>query len=287
MLSNRPSPMQHAAPARSPRQAARFEDTIDRTARRALEQFSPADVVIDRAGDIIRFSGGTIGRFLEPSPGVASSDLFGILRRALRPSTRSAVAQATEPFFSTKPPGLGSGLGLSMIYGFAQQSGGQLRIDSEVGVGTTVRLYLPRAQPDNIDRPVVSGASVSSPGGDEAILLVDDNTTLRDVARRNLIALGYNVSLADSGPAAMALLQAGARFHLLFTDIMMPQGMTGYALAEAARALQPDLCVLLTTGYDGEVNNGNHEALPILRTPYRRHELAEAVRTTLDSGGGG
>ena len=163
MLSNRPSPMQHAAPARSPRQAARFEDTIDRTARRALEQFSPADVVIDRAGDIIRFSGGTIGRFLEPSPGVASSDLFGILRRALRPSTRSAVAQATEPFFSTKPPGLGSGLGLSMIYGFARQSGGQLRIDSEVGVGTTVRLYLPRAQAGDVDRPVATAASLPSP----------------------------------------------------------------------------------------------------------------------------
>ena len=95
------------------------------------------------------------------------------------------VEQATEPFFSTKPPGSGTGLGLSMIYGFARQSGGQLLIDSEVGVGTTVRLYLPRARTGDADRPVGKGAMVLYPGGDEAILVVDDNTTLQDVARRH------------------------------------------------------------------------------------------------------
>ncbi len=194
------------------------------------------------------------------------------------------VAQATEPFFSTKPPGSGSGLGLSMIYGFARQSGGQLLIDSEVGIGTTVRLYLPRAEATGVDdRPVAAGATVPHPGGNEAILVVDDNTTLRDVARRHLTALGYSVGVADSGPAAMALLRSGARFDLLFTDVVMPQGMTGYALAEAARRLQPDLRVLFTTGYAGELGNTDQGARLMLRKPYRRQELAETVRAALDA----
>jgi two-component system, chemotaxis family, CheB/CheR fusion protein len=194
------------------------------------------------------------------------------------------VAQATEPFFSTKPPGSGSGLGLSMIYGFARQSGGQLLIDSEVGVGTTVRLYLPRAaQMGDADRPVAAGAKVLHPGGDEAILMVDDNTTLHDVARRCLMSLGYSVSVAGSGPAAMALLRSGARFDLLFTDVVMPEGMSGYALAEAARRLLPDLRVLFATGYAGEMGKADHREWNVLRKPYRRQELAESVRAALDA----
>ena len=152
----------------------------------------------------------------------------------------SCVAErATEPFFSTKPVGSGSGLGLSMIYGFARQSGGHLVIGSEVGVGTTVTLYLPRA-------PNTGDAALNSPdeevvmtGGDEAILLVDDNLTLRNVTQRHLSALGYSVGLADNGPQALALLRSGPKFDLLLTDIMMPEGMNGYALATAARNIFP------------------------------------------------
>ena len=194
------------------------------------------------------------------------------------------VARAAEPFFSTKPPGSGSGLGLSMIYGFARQSGGQLVIESEPGVGTTVRLHLPRAGLGEVDRPLVAGATAANPGGNEAILVVDDNTTLRDVARRHLTTLGYSVSVADNGPAAMALLQAGARFDLLFTDIVMPHGMTGYALAEAARQLQPALRVLFTSGYAGDGGTPGLEAGRVLSKPYRRQELAQSVRATLDAG---
>jgi signal transduction histidine kinase len=193
------------------------------------------------------------------------------------------AAQATEPFFSTKPPGTGSGLGLSMIYGFARQSGGQLLIDSELGVGTTVRLYLPRAKGDDLDRPVVASGTVQQPGGNEAILVVDDNTTLHDLAQRHLAALGYGVSVAGNGPAALALLASGTRFDLLFTDVVMPDGMSGYALAEAAQRLQPHLRLLFTSGYAGEAGNGHHDAWHTLHKPYRRQELAEMVRAVLDA----
>jgi CheY-like chemotaxis protein len=123
----------------------------------------------------------------------------------------------------------------------------------------------------------------TGPRGDETILLVDDNLTLREVTRRHLSALGYTVALAASGPAALALLRSGGRFDLLFTDIVMPEGMTGYALAEAARQLQPDLRVLFTTGYAGTAGNGDPAAQNVLRKPYRRLELARSVRAALDA----
>jgi CheY-like chemotaxis protein len=200
------------------------------------------------------------------------------------------LERATEPFFSTKPAAAGSGLGLSMIYGFARQSGGHLWIDSAVGAGTTVRLYLPRAPAGAPGTRVGHAAAAAEPRGDEAILLVDDNLILREVTRRHLSAMGYHVGLAESGPEALALLQTGARFDLLFTDIVMPQGMTGYELAEAAARVQPDMKVLFTTGYDGDISGSDdddHAAQPTLRKPYRRQELAERVRAVLDASEGG
>ncbi|HET6234957.1 MAG TPA: response regulator [Acetobacteraceae bacterium] len=175
-----------------------------------------------------------------------------------------------------------------MAYGFARQPGGDLRVESAVGVGTTIRLYLPRA-PDGAAPAQVAaeaGAAPLDPGGNETILLADDNPTLRDVTRRHLIALGYHVSVAANGPAALGVLRSDEMFDLLFTDMVMPGGMSGYDLAEAARRLRPGLKLLFTTGYasdlSGEVD-GQHDRQPVLRKPYRRHTLAEAVRSVLDA----
>ena len=138
--------------------------------------------------------------------------------------SEAVVRQAVEPFFTTKPPSAGSGLGLSMAYGFAKQSGGHLDIESAVGVGTKVRLYLPRANDDAATVPRASQAAPADPGGTEAILLVDDNQHLTAITRRHLAALGYTVASASSGPSALTIIELGQPVDLLFTDVVMPEG---------------------------------------------------------------
>lgn len=158
------------------------------------------------------------------------------------------LERAVKPFFTTKGPGAGSGLGLSMIFGFAKQSGAHLGIESEPGHGTTVRLYLPRALGSEGEDPKGLGEP-PMPVGRESVLLVDDNAEMCTVARRHLTSLGHRVREADSGLAAVAILQDGHRFDLLFTDIVMPAGITGYQLASVAQQMRPGLRVLFTTGY--------------------------------------
>jgi PAS domain S-box-containing protein len=193
------------------------------------------------------------------------------------------LARAMEPFFTTKPPGKGSGLGLSTIYGFARQSGGHLGIDSEPGKGTTVRLYLPRTEAERDSGAAPKPRMQPLPRGTETILVVDDNDSMRATAARNLAALGYRVRLAVDGPAALAILHAGEHIGLLFTDVVMPNGLSGYQLAEAAQALQPGLSVLFTTGFAAEDDADSGVMDPdALRKPYRRRELAERVRAALD-----
>ncbi len=190
------------------------------------------------------------------------------------------LERAAEPFFTTKEPGAGSGLGLAMIFGFAKQSGGHMTIASQHGRGTTVRLYLPRAHGSEID------ASDGVPGlplprGHETILLVDDSDEMRVIAGRHLISLGYRVTEAANGPAALAILRGGQTFDLLFTDIIMTDGMTGHQLAAVARQLRPRLKVLFATGYAGPVM----ERAPLgmtLRKPYRKQDLAISVRAVLE-----
>jgi len=193
-------------------------------------------------------------------------------------------ARAIEPFFTTKPPGAGSGLGLSMIYGFVRQSGGSLTISSEVGIGTTVSIYLPRAAAR--DAESVRAASPSSlPTGHETILVVDDSAEMRQVAERHLRFLGYSVLGAENGPAALSLLRAGTAIDLLFTDISMPEGLTGFQLAEAASALRPGLKVLFTSGYAGihEPFGAPDWQERLIHKPYRRPELAKKIRAALSS----
>jgi PAS domain S-box-containing protein len=192
------------------------------------------------------------------------------------------LERAVEPFFSTKGPRAGSGLGLSMIFGFAKQSGGHLRLESHLGHGTTVRLYLPRAVgADQYEKD--EAADLPLLQGNESILLVDDNPDMRVVARRHLVSLGYRVSEAGNGPAALECM-AGKAFDLLLTDVVMPDGMTGYQLAAAARQLRPELKVLFTTGYVRP--DPAEEAAGLggvtIRKPYRRHELATSVRAVLE-----
>jgi signal transduction histidine kinase/ActR/RegA family two-component response regulator len=192
----------------------------------------------------------------------------------------SVLRRAIEPFFTTKPPSAGSGLGLSMVYSFAKQSGGHLDIESTVGVGTKVRLFLPRAR----DPAVPIREAPSTPGlhpvGTEAILVVDDNESLLGVTRRNLTAWGYKVIAVARGRKALAILESGEPVDLLFTDVVMPEGMSGPELADAARRINPHLKVLFTTGYTVEPSDyrGEH----VLRKPYDRNALACAIRTALD-----
>ena len=192
--------------------------------------------------------------------------------------TPAVLERAVEPFFTTKPPGAGSGLGLSMIYGFARQSGGALVLESTLGAGTTVRLLLPRSSPGVPAAAPSLPDPTDLPGGPETVLLVDDNQAVRAVAARQLATLGYAVREADSGPAALELLRSGVRVDLLFTDIVMPGGMSGTALAQAARLLQPSIKVLFTTGFAG---GAEPEPVPLLRKPYRRQVLAEQIRAIL------
>lgn len=195
------------------------------------------------------------------------------------------LAKAIEPFFTTKGPHAGSGLGLSMVYGTMRQLGGTATIYSEVGVGTTVRLYLPRAKSAD-DRPsAANAAKAPAPSGSERILLVEDNDEIRVIARKMLVELGYQVIVAEDATAALGCVQQGDRFDLLFTDIVMPGSLDGLGLARALRKFDPHLPVLLTSGFTNpeELARPEIDALGagFITKPYLRSELAHILRQLL------
>ncbi|UJW80740.1 ATP-binding protein [Hydrogenophaga sp. SL48] len=188
-----------------------------------------------------------------------------------------------EPFFTTKETGKGTGLGLSMVYGFVKQSAGHVAIYSELLQGTSVKLYLPRASGAAAVFATAEGED-SIVGGSETVLLVEDDDAVRQVALTALRSLGYTVIEANDGPSAMAVLEQRDDVQLLFTDIVMPGGMNGRALADAARRWRPDLKVLYTSGYteNAIVHQGRlDEGALLLSKPYRRIDLDRAVRTAL------
>ncbi len=197
------------------------------------------------------------------------------------------IERAFEPFFTTKPPGQGTGLGLSMIYGFVKQSGGHVKIYSEPGHGTTIKLYLPRAGRQESDAELPRASVPVAPAGDERILLVEDNVGLRAVVLRMLRDLGYTVLEANNAQEAMVLIESGAEIDLLFTDVVMPGDVTGPELAKLARQWRPALKVLLTSGYS-EVFAGNGDTgsagASLIRKPYRKDELAQKLRSILHPG---
>jgi len=191
------------------------------------------------------------------------------------------LARAFEPFFTTKELGKGSGLGLSMVYGFVKQSGGQMAVESQLGYGTTVELYLPAAAGE----AAKDGTAVARPAsrGSETVLVVEDEADVRDIAVAFLRSLGYTVRAADSAATALEQLGAHADIALLFSDVVLGAGMNGFELAEAARRLRPDLPVLLTSGYEhSAADAGAAQLFTLLQKPYRREELSVAVRAILD-----
>ncbi len=192
--------------------------------------------------------------------------------------------RAFEPFFTTKETGKGTGLGLSMIYGFVKQSRGHLEIYSELGHGTTVKLYFPRV---HTAKSPAAGATAKEgvQKGTETILVVEDNPDVRDIAMTLLGGLGYRVVPADGGASALAALEAHPEIDLLFTDVVMPGGMTGVALAREAKARNPALKVLFTSGYpkDAMGHSGQlDKGAELIWKPYDLSVLAKKVRQVLD-----
>ena len=188
-----------------------------------------------------------------------------------------------EPFFTTKGVGRGTGLGLSMVYGFARQTGGTVAIESEEGQGTVMRLFLPRSEGEAATRTAPAQAPAAA-RGHETILVVEDDPLVQGYVIAQLGGLGYRTLVAGDGAAALALVDQGASFDLLFTDIIMPGGMNGRELAEAVRLRRPGMRVLYTSGYtDNTIVHEGHldPGVALLQKPYRKSELSQKIREVL------
>jgi PAS domain S-box-containing protein len=187
-----------------------------------------------------------------------------------------------EPFFTTKPEGRGTGLGLSMVYGFVKQTGGHIKIYSEVGHGTTLKLYLPRSFQAEVQRKEVVASPIE--GGTETILVVEDDAEVRATVVELLTELGYRVLKSSDGQSALAVIQSGTPVDLLFTDVVMPGPVRSPELARQAKAILPDLEVLFTSGYteNAIVHGGRLDpGVNLLSKPYRREDLARKLRQLL------
>jgi PAS domain S-box-containing protein len=192
--------------------------------------------------------------------------------------TREVLNHLFEPFYTTKEIGKGSGLGLAQVYGFVTQSGGHIGVESEVGRGSAFTLLLPclagTISPPQHDR------AEPAPTGHETILVVEDDADVCATAVATLADLGYSTLTASHGPAALAIVESGQPIDLIFSDIVMPGGMTGAELARRARRLRPDTRILLTSGYSDDATSSEFR---LLRKPYQRRQLAEAIREALEA----
>jgi CheY-like chemotaxis protein len=203
--------------------------------------------------------------------------------------TPDVIARAFDPFFTTKPLGQGTGLGLSMIHGFVRQSGGQVRIYSEPDKGTTISLYLPRHVGGDGEVEEEAGESRSNPdydGHGETVLVVDDEHTVRMLIVDVLHEAGYRTMEASDGPKALKVLQSGAPIDLLITDVGLPGGMNGRQVADAGRALRPQLKVLFITGYAENAVVGNgilEQGMQIITKPFAIDALGDKIRKMLDT----
>jgi signal transduction histidine kinase/DNA-binding response OmpR family regulator len=196
------------------------------------------------------------------------------------------AARAFEPFYTTKPEGQGTGLGLSQVYGFVKQSGGHAKIYSERGEGTTVKLYLPRSKA--AVQWVAPSLVTPEQGNGETILVVEDDEAVRSAVTDMLTDLGYSVLRAGNAEEALAVLEGGTRADVLFTDVVMPGPVNTRELARRVRDMQPDIRVLFTSGYtqNAIVHNGRlDEGVELLSKPYRKDELARKLRAMLHGSG--
>jgi PAS domain S-box-containing protein len=200
--------------------------------------------------------------------------------------TADVIAKAFDPFFTTKPIGEGTGLGLSMVYGFARQSGGQVRIYSELGQGTTMCLYLPRhAEDDSVQEEVELPTDMDAAGGGEVVLVIDDDPTIRMLVGEVLAESGYAVIEAPDGPAGLKVLDSNARIVLLITDVGLPGGMNGRQVADAARVSRPNLKILFITGYAENAVIGQtrlENGMFVMTKPFQMDMLAHRIREIIE-----
>jgi CheY-like chemotaxis protein len=197
---------------------------------------------------------------------------------------KEVVERVFEPFYTTKEVGKGTGLGLSMVYGFVKQSGGHVTIYSEVGQGTTVKLYFPRFRGDAKGIEAVAESGVVEGRRDEIVLVVEDNDEVRGYSTMVLGELGYGVLEAENAEAALKIVRRDGRIDLLFTDVVLP-GKTGRALADEAQAIRPGLKVLFTTGYSRNaiVHQGRLDpGVQLITKPFTFEQLAARIRDVLD-----
>ena len=197
--------------------------------------------------------------------------------------------RAFEPFFTTKEMGRGTGLGLAMVYGFVKQSGGHVTIYSEVGHGTTINLYFPRVDGAVVGAEPAKIKGQFDPRARETILVVEDDARVRQLTITRLKMIGYQVLEASDGPKALDILRRDGAVDLVFTDLIMPGGLSGREVAIRARELKPGIKVLLTSGYAEELVHGDdlqREQLKVLRKPYQQADLVAALREVLAGGAG-
>ena len=197
---------------------------------------------------------------------------------------KEVVDHVFEPFYTTKPIGQGSGLGLSMVYGFVKQSGGHIKIYSEPGRGTTIRLYLPRIAAQQESEPVAHETAVTAGHNGELILVVEDDPDVRKLVLGMVESLGYRTISAIDGPSALEALERVAKIDLLFTDVVLPRGMNGAALAKVAQERQKDLRVLYMSGYTRNAilhNGALDEGVQLITKPFRKADLAQKLREVL------
>ncbi len=198
--------------------------------------------------------------------------------------TPEVIAHAFDPFYTTKPLGQGTGLGLSMVYGFARQSGGQVRIYTELGQGTTMCLYLPRYHGD-AEQAHPPQTALMNHGGDEVVLVIDDEASIRMLILEVLRECGYTAIEAPDGPAGLRIIQSGTRIDLLVTDVGLPGGMNGRQVADAARVVRPDLKILFITGYaeNAAIGNGHLEpGMEVMTKPFDMGALSDKIRDLID-----